>query len=175
MELRYLRSVERSPVRTLVILRHAEALPTPLGGRDFDRRLSPRGVDQARSVGQKLGTWEPKLVLVSPARRTVETCREVLEGRTLPTDPEIQTLPFLYDTCGEGIVDHLRGLDQSTRDVLVVGHNPSIAELVSLLDSDQARAARRNFSPSSFARFEFSSEWVDLDASTAVLIEEGTG
>ena len=60
----------------LYIARHAEALA--LGGtivRDADRRLSPRGEDDAALMGRALARLDPDvdIIVTSPLVRSIET------------------------------------------------------------------------------------------------------
>ena len=68
--------------RTLFLLRHAQALSTPAGGQDFDRKLSPKGIEDAQALGRHLKSkgYKPDFILCSSAQRTRQTCENIIEG-----------------------------------------------------------------------------------------------
>ena len=57
----------------LIVLRHAKAAFDSKSGRDADRKLLPRGEEQAAQVVPVLLTFGPRRVLSSPAARCVAT------------------------------------------------------------------------------------------------------
>ncbi|MEO8747824.1 MAG: histidine phosphatase family protein [Rhodanobacter sp.] len=128
-------------MQELILLRHAEAQAAEKSGDDHDRGLNKHGEDEARAAGAWLAAngVAPDRVLCSPARRTEETARLVLEQ--LGKAPVPLKASEIYDaTPGE----LLALLDQhdDARIVMLVGHNPGIERLVALLvegRSDQFR------------------------------------
>ncbi|HHW4678936.1 MAG TPA: SixA phosphatase family protein [Xylella sp.] len=122
-------------MRELILLRHAHAEPAGLGQADFDRSLSPHGMNEAHAAGCWLRTQRliPDRVLCSPARRARETLEAILavigcieqrlEERLYEATPG--TLMALADEYME--IDRL----------LLLGHNPSMERLVSLIRSTE--------------------------------------
>jgi phosphohistidine phosphatase len=104
----------------LWLLRHAEAAE---GRPDEARPLTPRGLDQSRTVGRALAQLGVHLdtCLSSPKRRAMETAQLACE----PLDVEIVTDPAL---AGSGY-DPER-LAAGLGDVMLVGHNPSISTVL---------------------------------------------
>lgn len=90
-----------------------------------------------RRAMQGLGL-QPDLVLVSSARRTVQTV-EALE----PWDetPLIEELDGLYLAGAEQMLKVLRGIPETVRSVLLVGHNPGLHELAVTLIGAQGMAS----------------------------------
>jgi phosphohistidine phosphatase len=116
----------------LAILRHAEAVPLA-GGGDADRELSQSG----RALAERMGRYfrdagfKPDLVLVSPSKRTRETF-EALErgaGETFAVD----YVPALYSASLATLEDVLAGAPKEVRFLLLVGHNPGLAEFANAL------------------------------------------
>ena len=71
-------------MKTLILIRHADAADTPEGGGDHDRVLTPSGRIQARRLRQILSEGPaPEVVLCSSATRAVET----VEGFRIPGSP----------------------------------------------------------------------------------------
>jgi phosphohistidine phosphatase len=118
---------------TLVILRHAKA-ESAEGAQDFDRALAPRGHRDAREAGDWIqqAATRPGMVVSSPARRTVETVEEVVTawGGELPA---IVYDESLYEASLGDLLHVVRGLDDDEETVLLVGHDPSMSELVTEL------------------------------------------
>jgi phosphohistidine phosphatase len=116
----------------LAILRHAEAVPLA-GGGDADRELSQSG----RALAERMGRYfrdagfKPDLALVSPSKRTRETF-EALErgaGETFAVD----YVPALYSASLATLQDVLAGAPKEVRFLLLVGHNPGLAEFANAL------------------------------------------
>jgi phosphohistidine phosphatase len=122
-------------VSELLVLRHAKAGDGP--GRqtpDHDRPLAPRGEQEAPRVGVWLAAHHlvPDRVLASTATRAVQTARLVL-GALGDDAPELMTERRLYlahpTTVAETVLEHAAGCER----LLVVGHNPGLAQLVEVL------------------------------------------
>lgn len=122
----------------LILFRHAKA--EPKGKKeDFDRALTEEGRADAEVVAKALAKdgLVPNLVLVSPAKRTVETWEAAR-----PAFPKARAIPVrgLYDASPMEILDTLEGVTAGT--VMVVGHNPGLHELaVGLLREGGAGSA----------------------------------
>jgi len=92
-------------ISRIAFLRHANTLPTPINGTDFDRPLSPLGKQQAQEAGttfaRDLQPYFTKMY-VSPSPRTIETAQIVLDHIPPPPPPspkmEMDTSLYeLYD------------------------------------------------------------------------------
>jgi len=108
----------------LFLWRHAEAIP---GIPDLERPLSRRGFKQAESTAKWLDLVLPEdaLVLVSPALRTRQTADALGRSYTIHPDLAIDTEPR----------DILRAVNwpDADRTVVVVGHQPTLGNVASLL------------------------------------------
>lgn len=142
----------------LYLLRHAEAAPVMVGGRDIDRPLSDRGRQDAEKLGismREAGSM-PASVLSSSAVRARETWEKVA-SRLASTPIETCYAPELY----RGDAEDYRILIATAaveEGLLVVGHNPMIHELalVLLRADDQARSAiSGGFLPGALAVLDF--------------------
>jgi phosphohistidine phosphatase len=127
--------------RRLVLVRHAKAADGPV---DADRPLTGRGARRAAAIG----TWlhqaglVPDRVLVSSARRAVQTWEQA--ATELPQSPRPIVDTRIYDNTVEALFAVIRETPDDVRALVVVGHNPSIAELVSVLDDGQGTPAARH-------------------------------
>lgn len=107
------------------ILRHAQASPHTTN--DHNRPLTPLGHDQAAAVRKWLVNRGVHFdaVLVSSSLRTIET----VEALNLGTAYTIE--PRLYAASAKIVEGVIRELDDPAENVLVVGHNPGLSDLVS--------------------------------------------
>jgi len=108
----------------LVLWRHAEAEP---GEPDLGRRLTAKGVQQA----ERMGAWlEHRLpdscrILVSPADRAQQTA--------LALKRKFRTVDDLAPGASAQAVLAAANWPDSREPVLVVGHQPTLGEVASLL------------------------------------------
>ncbi|MCA0042458.1 SixA phosphatase family protein [Celeribacter litoreus] len=113
----------------LILMRHAKSSWDDPLQDDIDRPLNERGHRNALMMGHWLeqNGYVPDQALVSAAARTRETFERVQVG--LRKKPEARILDELYLASDLAI---LRTLQRATgQTVLVVGHNPGIAEFAS--------------------------------------------
>ncbi len=110
----------------LYVLRHAEAVDQ--AASDAARELTPRGVEQARTVGafcQRHGL-QPELILSSPYRRAVQTA----EGFTAAFGVTPQNAPFLASGMRpDAALVELRAY-QRLDSLMIVGHQPDLGDLI---------------------------------------------
>ena len=108
----------------LLLWRHAEAED---GEDDLRRRLTARGEKQARSVAAWILAHQPKdmRIIVSPAIRTQQTA----EALKLPFETQRKIGP---EACVSELIA-AAGWPDASGSVLIVGHQPSLGRLASLL------------------------------------------
>jgi phosphohistidine phosphatase len=121
-------------------MRHAEAAEGP---DDVRRPLTERGEEQAAAVGNWLhrSGLAPDAVLVSPAWRAAQTWETV--AAELATFPRPTFDTRIHDNTVEGLLAAVHGAPKDVRTLLVVGHAPSIAGLVDVLDDGRPGPAAR--------------------------------
>jgi phosphohistidine phosphatase len=148
-------------VKTLFLLRHADAVESAAGLEDADRVLSARGRREAAALPERIGRFAevPTAALCSSARRAVETLDGWLSSRAA-NDVAVDTDPSLYLASGSRLVERLLEVDDSVDALLVIAHNPGIAILAHELlpRHDRGTAAERvrgGFPPAALAVFEF--------------------
>lgn len=89
-------------------------------------------------------------------------------------EPEVSRL--LYSAEPQTVIDLIRETPEQARCVAVVGHNPVMAYLASLVDDgsgDDGAAAELTtggFPTCSLAVFEYDGDWADLDVGFARLV-----
>jgi phosphohistidine phosphatase len=116
----------------LWLLRHAKSSWEDPGLDDVDRPLASRGERAAARMRDHLGQHpiRPALVLCSSARRTRQTLAAVLPA--LGTELEVRIEPWLYTFDAAVLLDRLARVPDATS-VLLVGHNPALEDLATLL------------------------------------------
>ncbi|WP_308721080.1 histidine phosphatase family protein [Komagataeibacter xylinus] len=157
--------------RQLVLMRHAQAAPAAFGDigpqADFNRVLTPHGRDSARAQGAWLRAraraFAPQLVLVSPARRTVETLA-ALGSFYGDQKPDIRYVNELYEATAETVRDMLYAISDKTSNIMVLGHNPALGALVFDWAARHCpppleEAMQRGFPPASIACFTAEKPW----------------
>lgn len=117
-------------MKTLFILRHAKSSWKDARIADFQRPLNRRGQRAADLVGKliKEKTLKPDLVLSSPAVRAAETIGIVLESARLLV--ELQYEDQLYLASCERLLQVVSELPDDREQVLLIGHNPGLEELL---------------------------------------------
>lgn len=159
--------------RRLILMRHATAAAS--SGRDVDRPLTARGLDEAQRVGARLRAAGPlpDRVLVSSARRCRETW-QALASALAADRPGAIAVEFddrLYDASTGTLIEVVR--DETAAEVLLVlAHNPGISRLALELgrsNFEDESVLRDGFAPATLAVFEVSGEWQDLSAFTTHL------
>ena len=123
----------------LVLMRHGKAETHQHGMRDHDRALAPRGHANARSQALLLRPDSNDLLLVSGARRTRETAQNLMAVwqeigcSPLPMESVKETG---YLASADTWIDLVSLVDDQYTRVWVIGHNPGISELVTVLTGD---------------------------------------
>ena len=154
----------------LLLLRHAKSSRGDASMADRDRPLSGRGRAAAASMRQvmlQLGL-APDLVLVSPARRTLQTL-EALEP--WEDTPLIEPVEALYLAHVMTLVQALRSVADTVRSVLLIGHNPGMHELALALAGERdlaspahvARGLVAGYPTGALAEFAIAGPWHQLD------------
>lgn len=113
--------------RRLILTRHAKSSWDDPLMQDHDRPLNARGRLAARELGDFLASrgLEPEEVLCSDAKRTRETWDGVASA-VIETRPEVRYIDRLYHASPTVLLDEVR--KASARTVMLIGHNPGIAE-----------------------------------------------
>jgi phosphohistidine phosphatase SixA len=140
-------------VRYLTIVRHAKAEKAAPDQRDKERELNARGRRQCEQLRawasdpHELGRFGPTTALVSAAARTKETFQLAFDGTSFVTSHVESDLIYngLHDVSAEDVLIDLAAIDPVTTSLLVVGHNPTVLELLARLVRDQPRPLRESY------------------------------
>jgi phosphohistidine phosphatase len=152
-------------MKKIYILRHAEAVS---GYDDFNRILSSNGYRQALTIGKKLAEENHKIdkIIASAAIRTLTTSEIVAEQIGFDK-AQIETFQELYNATIRIWLNLIHSIDENTKNVLLVGHNPHISYLVELLSGE----AFEGLGTAYLALLETDKKWQEIDKQTAKLLK----
>ena len=159
--------------RRLVVMRHAKA--EAWASSDHVRRLTDRGVRDAAEVGRwaRRDQVLPDHAFVSTAARAHETWSAFREAAGIDLEAELDA--GLYSAGPDSALEVLRTAPPQARTVMIVGHNPTMAHLVHLLDDGRGEPAAlaeisAGFPTAAVAVLEIEGEWGDLDVAAGRLV-----
>ena len=155
-------------MRRLLLMRHAKTETDAPSGKDFDRRLDDRGLQDAAAMGAWLDRHppQPDLVCVSTAARARQTWD--LIAAELDVQPVVAHLDELYSAGPAELLAVIRAAaveDPAT--LMIVGHNPGLHELALGLigggDANDRRAIASNLPTGGIVIIDFAIEdWNDV-------------
>jgi phosphohistidine phosphatase len=155
------------------LLRHAKSSSDDSDLGDHDRPLAPRGERALKLIAEHLGREgvTPALVLCSSAVRTRETFVRIAPA--LGEEVSVQIERGLYGASEQRLLERLRAVDDGVESLMLVGHNPGVAQLArSLAGSGRNLADLRGKYPTgALATLEFSGRWGDLRPGRAELTD----
>ncbi len=134
-------------MKTLIIVRHAHALPGYAAGvnSDAERPLSAEGQEKASVTAARLLQLgvKPEVIITSPLLRAEQTAAILAQtlGAPIETFFELNGLKDEQDVC-----DFLQAQLERTDCVLAVGHNPNVTYVTHCLAGQVC-----TFLPGSFA------------------------
>ncbi|QQV77098.1 histidine phosphatase family protein [Sphingomonas aliaeris] len=161
-------------MKTLTLLRHAKSGWDDKVVRDVDRPLNGKGKRAAAIVGRHwrgLGLSFDHVV-ASPAARVAETIEELVRGYGDTLTPVIDRRIYLASAVT--LLDVIHELPESAENVLMVGHNPGLEDLVLMLVPDDSTDTLRDtveekFPTASTAEMTFQGKWSDVAQNRAML------
>ena len=153
--------------RTLILLRHAKS-DWSGGEPDIARPLAERGRRQAPDAGTWLAAHAMgiDLAVVSPAVRARSTWD--LVSAVLDASPPTRVDDRVYAASDRELLDVVRELPDDLHTVVLVGHNPGLEDLASLLSGELVPMPT-----SALAVFAVSGPWSAAGDSSADLSASG--
>ncbi len=122
-------------MKRLYLVRHAKSDWSYFGLADFDRPLNKRGKKDAPRMGKHLRrVWQvdPDYVLCSTAKRARSTAKRLRNALKFPKN-RIAWRERIYSGDKDDVLDLIRQTDNRYREVMVIGHNPDMTQLVNKL------------------------------------------
>ncbi len=125
-------------MKTLYVVRHAKSSWSEPDQSDFERPLNERGKRDAPRMAKRLKEKEihPDLMLSSPAKRALSTCKRMAKILKYPKEA-IKTEQKLYHASDESILSIVQDLKDKYDCVLMVGHNPGLTDFVNSFLSEE--------------------------------------
>jgi len=120
-------------MKTVYFVRHAKSSWDDPGLPDEERPLIQKGFEKTRKIIDYLNQHRirPSRIISSPAIRALDTARLLAKGTGYPEN-EIFIERRIYDGYFDPILDLIYGQPDSADSVMIVGHNPTITQIVNL-------------------------------------------
>jgi len=117
----------------LILLRHGESADKQHSQTDFDRILTPRGIDSIQRLATQLSNENliPDYAIVSPAVRTKQTTQLLFDAMALQLEPHFEDDIYNGDELAYQSLINSVSIDRKC--LLLVGHNPIISSLAGRL------------------------------------------
>ena len=117
-------------MKTLFILRHAKSSWHDAELSDYDRPLNKRGKRDAPRMGEHLRQYGliPDLILTSSAKRARKTASKV--AKACGYTRKVKRLDAFYHAPPGVYFETLQALPDTYPRVMVIGHNPTMEQLV---------------------------------------------
>ncbi len=121
-------------MKRLTLFRHAKSSWTDPSSIDHDRGLSGRGKRDAPRMGERMAARKvsPSVIISSSAVRARRTAKIVAEALKYPVE-SLQLEKALYLATAEQILELICSQEDNLFDLMVVGHNPGLTDLVNEL------------------------------------------
>ncbi len=119
----------------LYLLRHAKTDQLSITGKDFDRKLLKKGVNQAAVLGKYFEEHQinPAHIYCSTAARTRQTISGIQKNHSF--DQKVIFKDELY-LCGKDVLLNFLWSEHHGEDVLIIGHNNGISDFAEYLIDD---------------------------------------
>ncbi|MEX0966287.1 MAG: histidine phosphatase family protein [Bacteroidia bacterium] len=117
-------------MKTLYLVRHAEAQYPSAVIKDRNRTLTHTGVSEAHELARRflLLSSLPQKIFYSEAKRTIATAEIISTLLNIP-DGCCIPLPGLYEADAEKLLEMIGENSIDIESVMVVGHNPAVTDL----------------------------------------------
>lgn len=119
-------------MKILILVRHARAAAGKSYQRDYDRMLTSDGLEDIEAMSRWLvaNVEAPDLMIVSAAKRTAMTAQVIMEAFAID-EASVDFTDTIYETDVASVCNRIELLASvETRTVMVVGHNPTMSQLL---------------------------------------------
>ena len=141
-------------MRTLILMRHATAVEFHQAPSDYTRDLSVVGRAQAQQQALHLSQhYCPEYIIASGALRTSMTAAYIANTFMLPIHLHLK--PELHLAHAEQYSDAIKAIPDTVYCAMLIGHNPNISALVTLLSGHQAEP----LAPAGIALLQTPADW----------------
>ena len=146
-------------MKTLTIIRHAKAEIADGTQSDFDRALTKRGRKDARQISRVLTRCKEPIdwIISSPAMRTRSTTEAIVAELEFAGSVQWADSAYLGEAATWLML--LQEVPPEMNHVVVVGHNPGVAELVAGLVTGVPHRLNLHFPTAAVAQLETEIFW----------------
>lgn len=151
-------------MKTLGLFRHAKSDWHDQRARDFDRPLNERGRKGASLMGKHIRDHGMKWgrIIASPAVRVTETIE--LAAKAAGGTPPVNWDRRVYLASSATLLDLLREQEGDPASILMIGHNPSLEDLIFDLVPDDGSSPLRDIVEEKFPTAAFAVLELDIDS-----------
>lgn len=154
-------------MKLVYLLRHAEASSDSNFLQDKKRPLTPKGVQQALNLADKMSAWQagPQSVFSSSAVRTKQTTEHVISYYE-DIQNNIVYDDKLYLASESQILETIQSIDDIFDRVMIVAHNPGVSDFANRF------GLQINDMPTcGIAVIQYLvNKWTDIDESNSVIL-----
>lgn len=120
-------------MKQLLLIRHAKTEQDPFK-KDIDRQLTDRGHSDCELMGNRLlqQGFQPDKILVSPAKRTLQTAKE-LKDLLNWDENQVEVLSHFYLASAEEMLGEIKKSAAEHQSIAIIAHNPGMTDFFNLL------------------------------------------
>lgn len=146
-------------MKQIFLLRHAKSDWGSLSLQDFDRTLSIKGIEEANKISHYFKSHSVSVdkILCSSAERAKQTFDICSDGINHSIEDAFYK-DELYFAGPKEIISLIKGLNECTSSVLIIGHNPSMQIIINTILDQQ----RIKYSTCALSEIIVESSWKDL-------------
>ena len=124
-------------MKTIYLVRHGKAGDMDAQMTDFERILIERGENDSLKVAVQLkkDKIKPSLIISSPAPRALKTA-QIFANKLGYSIKSIRTRKAIYEQADNGLPNIVHQVDDKHDSLMLVGHNPSMADFAQFLIRD---------------------------------------
>ena len=154
-------------MKTVVLIRHAKTHTESASGRDYDRTLQSRGMQDAIAMSKRLFELGllPECLISSTAIRAQSTAE--LIKTDFPNPVPIVYAKELYSGFPDAYLQAIHSADEHYGVIGIIGHNPAITLLANSLASDNVTDSMQTCSVISL-EFENAQSWADIQVNKGI-------
>ena len=148
-------------MKQLYIARHAKSSWDDFTISDHERPILGKGRRKTEKVANTLKSKAilPELIISSTAQRAKETALLLAKGLGYPED-KIVFNKNIYHASDDEVLRELYGLDNTIKSVMIVGHNPTLTDVVNRFSKEMID----NLPTSAVAAVTFKTDkWENID------------
>ena len=121
-------------MKSILIVRHAQASYSFQGLKDFDRPLDKEGVKEANIMSQQLieKNFIPDYIISSGAKRALTTAK-IISKHINYKENNIEVDDSIYNSSSDQIIDIIKGVPDKYNKLMIAGHNPTLHLLSQIL------------------------------------------